>query len=267
MRAAMALVFLLSPALPAAAGQACEEHVVTPRQLDDGLALAAAVLERLPRHDARAVVLARVGADVSDQGLRWTHAGIAVRDEDTAIWRVLHKLNRCGAETSDLYRQGLGNFFLDDPHELRAWLLVPTAPVQRQVLRALERGADLALHEPRYSMIAYPFETEFQNSNQWLLELVAVATDPIGGMTRASAQRRLQRTGYRPGLITVPPSKRVAARLFRANVSFADHPWSERLRHRYGTVTVESIEAYLRRNAWLAAAEEIRLPEARDAGR
>lgn len=258
----LAALLLLPPVQPAAAGQTCEGRTVTAAQLDQALRLAQAVNARLGDLDLGAAILARVGSDVSSYGLRWTHAGLVYRTDHSKTWQVLHKLNYCGRDSSDLYRQGLANFFLDDPAEWRAWLLTPAPEVQAQLLAALTLGADQSLNEPRYSMIAYPYSRDYQNSNQWLLELLAVALDPELGTNREIAQRWLRSTGYRPGTITISPLQRFGASVARANISFTDHPVEDRIRGRYKFVTVESVEQYLRTRGWLAAAEEIRLPDA-----
>ncbi len=261
--ALIALGALLLPlAWPAAAGQSCTERPVTTVQLDRALHLAGKVIERLPASEVGAVILARVGSDVSEHGLRWTHAGLVYRTSSGQHWQVLHKLNYCGRDSADLYRQGLGNFFLDDPEEWRAWLLTPTPEVQRQLLAALDAGAAQSLNDPHYSMIAYPFALDYQNSNQWLLELLAVAMDPALAVDRRTAQAWLQHTGYRPGTVQLGPWQRLGASIARPNISFADHPIEDRMRGRYKLVTVESLEQYLRAHDLLTAEEEIRLPGA-----
>ena len=46
----------------------------------------------------------------------------------TAVWRVAHKLNHCGTAEGALYRQGLGDFFLDRPHLYQAAFVVLKSP-------------------------------------------------------------------------------------------------------------------------------------------
>jgi hypothetical protein len=86
------------------------------------------VARALDASGASVVVLARAGQDLSRYRLRWSHLGWAYRDgrRPPARWRVLHKLNHCGSAEGALYRQGLGEFFLDDLHEYVAAYAVPT---------------------------------------------------------------------------------------------------------------------------------------------
>ena len=73
-------------------------------------------------------MLARAGQNLNEYGLRYSHLGFAYRD--TNGWRVVHKLNQCGSARASIYRQGLGEFFMDDLYRYEAALVVPTAEVQ-----------------------------------------------------------------------------------------------------------------------------------------
>ncbi len=118
-------------AQPAYAGRSCEERKPSAASIERGLRLAERAHEALESAHARdateVVFLARMGQDLSRYGLRYSHLGIAYRSRDAQgqpTWRVLHKLNHCGTSESAIYRQGLGEFFLDDlwRHE-GAWVV------------------------------------------------------------------------------------------------------------------------------------------------
>jgi hypothetical protein len=109
-----------SPA-PALAGQNCEARRPTLDSIRRDLALAASVARQLDdmtqRDGTRVVFIGRAGQDLSRYGLRYSHLGIAYRDdaalEGRGAWRVVHKLNECGSSRSTLHRQGLAEFFGD----------------------------------------------------------------------------------------------------------------------------------------------------------
>jgi hypothetical protein len=112
-----AAMVLAAPA--ARAGRSCEAHALTPQSVARGLQLAQRTQQALDASGAQVVLLARAGQDLSRYGVRWSHLGIAYRQPDAAspggsVWRVLHKLNQCGSAEAAVYRQGLGDFFLDD---------------------------------------------------------------------------------------------------------------------------------------------------------
>ena len=76
------------------------------------------------RTGAQVVALGRAGQDLSKYGLRYSHFGWAYKTSE-GPWRVAHKLNECGTAVGYLYRQGLGEFFLDDLWRYEAVYAVP----------------------------------------------------------------------------------------------------------------------------------------------
>lgn len=249
--AAILLIFAAS----ANAGQSCSEKPVSPEAVTQALALAQQVQAYLESQQAQTVVLARVGSDISKHGLRYTHAALAYRDLTDGHWIVYHKLDHCGQDEASLFRQGLANFWLDDPLEYRALVLIPAPGLQKTLLEAVNQQAGPAVHQKHYSLIAYPYETAQQNSNGWLLEMIAVAQGAQAN--REQAQQWLRSNGYQPSRINIAPHERLGAALFRANVSFLDHPLKDRLRGRYSIVSVESIASYLGQRGDLLAQREL----------
>ena len=176
--AAVLLAATLTAAVTTAyAGRTCEAKLPEARNVQRGLELAERTARALDASGAQVVVLARAGQDLSKYRLRWSHLGLAYRDGEQ--WRVLHKLNQCGSASADLYRQGLGEFFLDDPFEYRAALAVLTPELQERLLPLLKDNARAAqLHTPAYSMLAYPWAQTYQQSNQWAIETLAMSQEP-----------------------------------------------------------------------------------------
>lgn len=247
---AVMLAAVLAAAGTAHAGRPCDDAPLSASAVERGLALAERTRAALDASGATVVLLARAGQDLSAYRLRWSHLGIAYRDGDgaDAPWRVLHKLNHCGTADAALYRQGLGPFFLDSPFRYEA-AFAPLAPALAAQLRPLlqnnARGAQL--HEARYNMLAYPWATRYQQSNQWALETLAGAMD-TDAATRAQAQAWLQLRGYRPTVLRLGPLTRLGANATRANVAFDDHPNHKRFSDQIETVTVDSIFDWLARS-------------------
>ena len=106
------------------AGSACTEQWLAVERFQDADALARLLHDALSRDVAEVAIVARVGSDLSRHGLRFSHAAFALRDSPGGSWRVVHLLNHCGQATGALYREGLINFFLDDPFEYAALVLV-----------------------------------------------------------------------------------------------------------------------------------------------
>lgn len=228
------------------AGRPCEPTRLSVSAVNKGLALAERTVRRLDDSGAKVVVLARAGQDLREHGLRYSHLGLAYKDTDG--WRVLHKLNQCGTDRAAIYRQGVGDFFLDTPYEYVAGIVVPTPALQERLWPLLKDGRSRAfLHTRAYNMVAYPWSTRYQQSNQWAIEFIASA---IGSdvSDRASAQRWLRATGYEPTELHLSTFTRLGARLSMANVAFDDHPNELRFSGRIRTVTVDSVFAWLQRS-------------------
>lgn len=232
------------------AGQACETRPPQANDVVRGMTLAANTAARLDATGAQVVVLARAGQDLSKYGVNWSHFGFAYREGDgpRSHWRVVHKLNQCGTASAALYRQGLGEFFLDQPHRYEAAYVELTADVQSRLLPLLRDNTRIDdWHEPRYSMVAYAWATRYQQSNQWALETLAGAMD-AGATNRQRAQAWLQLRGYEPTTLRIDPLTRLGGRMTRANIEFDDHPNAKRFSDRIETVTVDSVFVWLQRS-------------------
>lgn len=252
----LSCALLTAASLAAHAGRSCESKPPTADAVERSMALAERAAKALDSTGARVVVLARAGQNLNEYGLRYSHLGFAYRD--TNGWRVVHKLNQCGSARASIYRQGLGEFFMDDLYRFEAALVVPTAEVQARLAPALADNARMAqLNTPAYSVVAYPWAVTYQQSNQWAIETLAMTQDPAAS-TRERAQAWLKLQGYLPTTLRISPFKRLGARVGTANVAFDDHPNDKRFSDRIETVTVDSVFAWLNRSGLGSAVQVIR---------
>ncbi len=259
-------MLLVFAATAAQAGRPCEDKPLSPQQIQRGMDLAEATARRLQASGAQVVLLARAGQDLSKYGLQWSHLGFAYRDTDgdaasgpQPVWRVLHKLNHCGTARSDLFRQGLGEFFLDRPQRYDAAYAVLTPALQQALLPLLrDNAAVAALHEPRYSMVAYAWGHEYQQSNQWVLETLAAAAQAGKTRHRVEAQAWLKSQGYAPTVLHLSTATRLGARVGMAHIAFDDHPSTQRFAGHIATVTVDSMFAWLPHAGLGQAAESVK---------
>jgi hypothetical protein len=196
LRGALLCALLGLAAAHAQAGRSCENKPPTVDAIQRSLGLAERTAATLDQSGAQVVVLARAGQDLSAYGLRYSHLGLAYRESPPAsdgsakpgVWRVVHKLNQCGTAHAAVYRQGLGEFFLDDLFEYEAAVVVLAPEVQARMLSVLRSNAGVAsLNTPAYSMVAYPWAQTYQQSNQWALETLAMTQDSQAG-SRVRAQ-------------------------------------------------------------------------------
>lgn len=256
-RVAIALAVGLALSTSAFAGRSCEQKPMTDQAVIRGLNLAVKTQAALDASGAQVVVLGRSGQDLSKYNLRYSHIGLAYKLPEG--WRVMHKLNGCGTNTSNIYVQGLGEFFLDDPWRYEAVWVAPRPDVQQrlQALLANESKAS-ALHEPAYNLVSYVWGTKYQQSNQWAIETLAMAMDP-SITTRPQAQSWLQSKQYQPTALTIRAMSRLGGRVSSANVAFDDHPDAKRFSDRIETVTADSVFEWLQRSSMGAA--PVVLPE------
>jgi len=239
-------VFLsvLMPMPSAFAGANCQEKQPDPLMLAKAGEKALQLQKILNQHNARVVIVSRVGSDMSKYGIHFTHAAFIAKDLPgyQGKWTVVHLLNQCGTARSAIYRQGLFNFFADDLHTMDFSFSVPSVDVQNKILALLK--APHKLHNPHYSMLAYPFSTQYQNSNQWVLEVLTAAES--GAKNREDVQQVLVTNNFKPGYVQIDGMTKFGANLFSANVQFDDHPRAEQQSGNYSVITVDSLLNYLK---------------------
>ena len=252
---------LIAWAGSAHAGRSCENKPLTAETMSKGLNLAVKAAKALDaeykKNGTEVVLLAREGQDLSKYELKYSHYGWAYRTPE-GVWRVAHKLNECGTAGGHVYRQGLGEFFLDDMWSYTAGVQVPTPAVQKALWSFLTQPSVLRLQNEPYSMVSYAWGQKYQQSNQWATETLAAAMNPAGIQNRAQAQSWLQAQGYEPSSLIIRAFSRLGGRMTAANIAFDDHPNDKRYASRIETVTVDSVTRWLQRTQMAAAVQEIR---------
>ncbi len=260
----LAMALAIGLVATAHAGRSCQEADLPKTQtIERGLRLAERTYQALEASGERVVILARAGQDLSKYRLRYSHLGFAYQAPDGTgghVWRVLHKLNQCGTTTASIYRQGLGEFFLDDLWRQEAAWVVPTRDVQDKLLQVLlDDSRATRFHHRPYSIVSYAWGRQYQQSNQWAIETLAAAMEPAA-TSRDTAQAWLRLKGYQPTTLVIGPVTRLGARISSANVAFDDHPSARRFSDQIDTVTVDSVFAWLQRAGLGSAPVVIRQP-------
>ena len=253
--AACLAVAVMLASEPAVAGRNCDTPQPPKAEVvSRALGLAERTLNALNASNAQVVVLARAGQDLSKYGLKYSHLGFAYKHTDSegaSVWRVLHKLNQCGTASSAIYRQGLGDFFMDDLWLYEAAWVVPTPAVQAKLLNFLrDEPRALQLHHKPYNMVSYVWGQKYQQSNQWAIETLAAAMNANSAnssFSRTQAQAWLQSQSYQPSTLKIGALSRLGGRAGSANIAFDDHPSEKRFSDRIETVTVDSVFAWLPR--------------------
>lgn len=238
---------------------------LTATQHDRALRFAATVKSELERSGASVALVARAGTDLARFGMRYSHAGIALRANPAAPWSVRQLYYDCDESRPRLFDQGLTSFVIGAQRPDSGFLsvlLLPAEPAARLERAALDDRLALALLQPQYSANAYPWALTFQNCNQWVVELLAAAwADPAAdaawarpdkrdSLDTATLRRRsqtwLREQAYEPAVFEVGwRVAMLAANLFVPWISEADHPAEDLNARRYRVTMPASIEAFV----------------------
>lgn len=192
------------------------------------------------------VLIARMGQDLSQFGLKYSHLGYAVRGVKRNEWGVIHLLNRDSSGTSGIYQEGLVNFYSDNPFRFEAEIF--TLPLSKEELKlAREKLMLTALdfHCSNYSLTSHPWSLSTQNSNQWVLEFLASILEE-SVTDRASAQIWLKEKGYTPSNLPIKLPTQWVGPLLKDSISFKDQPEEQQLSELIQTITVDSVIDYLK---------------------
>jgi hypothetical protein len=188
----------------------------------------------------------------------------------------------CDERVPRLYDQGMAGFVAGTEDPALGYvsiLLLPPRAAQALAQRALDNAASLRLLGAAYSANAYAFSDRYQNCNQWVAELLALAwgrlDDDADGLAhdhaqdgsgsdavRAAAQQWLKDAGYAPTVFDASSLLLTLARPFVPWVHGDDHPAADRAARRYEVSMPSSIEAFV--HAQVPGAQRIELCHAGD---
>ena len=158
-------------------------------QNDRLIRFGAIVKAELERSGASVALIARSGLDLSRFGQRYSHAGVSLKAGPESPWAVRQLYFDCDERRPRLFDQGMAAFVLGGDEPTLGYvsvLLLPPAPAAALESTALDNRQALALLGREYSANAYPFSPRYQNCNQWVAELLAIAWGPgheTGGAT------------------------------------------------------------------------------------
>ena len=259
--------------LPAAARAISFEVCDRPRepsadQRDVMLRFGAIVREQLVAADQDVALIARSGLDLHRLAVRYSHEGVALKDNDGRPWSVRELYYSCEDHQPRVFDEGMAGFLMgtDDP-ETSFISLVFLPPGRAAPLRttAVDKHHALGVLGASYSANAYPFSTLHQNCNQWVMELLADAwgageSDDHSGTdadarTRAQAWMRAQ--GYLPTVFTVSAHPMTWLADIVPWLANDDHPPHEIAHDRYNVSMPSSIETFVQAKVSGASRVEI----------
>jgi hypothetical protein len=252
-----------TPALASAAWQFCDHQApLSATQQDRMLRFAAVIKAELERSGHTVALVSRNGTNLQRFGIRYSHAGVSLKAHTAGAWSVRQLYYACDERRPRLFDQGLAGFVFGSDAPTLSYVsivLLPAAQAADLERVAMDRARALRLLAARYSANAHPYEQTYQNCNQWLVELLAVAWGalPDGEDLRARAQHWLAGRAYAPAPVMVGSHLLMFIAPFVPMIHVDDHPVEDQYALQFRTSLPASIEAFVREQ--LPGAQRIEL--------
>lgn len=238
----LSLLWLISGAVCAGSRAGSGESAFT----EEALATFAKQVERYAaRYRARVFILARQGVpeDELPEGVKFTHTALAVystistTDGRQLKGYAIHNLYQSaeGAGTSHLALDYPVDFFQSVP-VLKAGVLIPSDAVQDKVLQVVQSGQAARLHNPHYSILSNPFNSQFQNCTELTLDILFSALYSTDNRAQIKANERAY---FKPQSIPLSATERWFGSMVREDFTLADHSGPVQ------TVTFASLRRFL----------------------
>ncbi|MBO9489200.1 DUF2145 domain-containing protein [Endozoicomonas sp. G2_1] len=178
---------------------------------------------------ARAFIIARLGQpqEKLPKGIEFTHTAIAVYSEitlsngKTAKGYAIHNLyqNADNSAKSSLVTDYPVDFFWG-VSELKAGIIIPSAELQQRIIEVIASGQNQQLHNPRYSLIANPYNNRYQNCTEHTLNIVNAAIYQTTDMSRLKANTKAY---FSPQPIHFSRLKLSLGSMFNSGITMKDH--------------------------------------------
>jgi hypothetical protein len=233
------------------------------------LRFGAVVRQALVASGRDVALIARSGLDLHRLDVRYSHEGVALKDNGTTPWSVRELYYSCDDHKPRVFDEGLAGFLMGTDDPVTSWVSLVLLPAETSLsLRdtATDKGHALGVLGASYSANAYPFSTLHQNCNQWVIELLADAwgaaddaapgagddaasrdaeAGPSSETARTRAQRWLYHQGYRPTEFRVSLHPMLWLADILPWLSNDDHPAAELADNRYSVSMPSSVETFV----------------------
>ncbi len=133
---------------------------------------------------ARAFIIGRVGRPPEQlpKGVEFTHTAVAIYsaislpDGSFARGYAIHNLYQTAdkKDVSELVTDYPVDFFWN-AHQMRAGIIIPSEDLQQRLIAAYAQGVQHKVHVPRYSVLANPFNADYQNCTEHTLDVINAA--------------------------------------------------------------------------------------------
>ncbi|ESP91167.1 MULTISPECIES: DUF2145 domain-containing protein [Pseudoalteromonas] len=248
-RYAIYLTIALQSISAIAGSERSSEHYFEPSEIAQ---FAKQVEKYSAAHRAHVFIIGRVGQPSSTlpEGVEFTHVALAVYSQITTN----NGEKRYGYAIHNLYQQAndpaKSELVTDYPtdffwsvKELKAGIAIPKLSVQKRILEAISSGVAEQLHNPKYSLIANPYNNQRQNCTEYTLNVINAALYKTSDMAQLKANTKAY---FNAQPLSVSRFKLFFGSVFKDEIYRKDHSGRVRI------ATFTSIRDYLEQYDLLA---------------
>lgn len=242
MRVLILSIFLLLSSQVFAGSQAPSKAVFSPEEI---VAFAKHVERYAASKGAHAFIIGRTGRPTSElpKGIQYTHTAVAVysaiqlQSGETEYGYAIHNLYQRANQPgkSDIIVDYPVDFFWG-AQVLQAGIVIPTPSVQQKLVNLIAQQKHLGLHNPKYSVVANPFNSKRQNCTEYTLDMLQSAIYNTSDTRRIKANNKAY---FNPQTVHMSRMKLALGSLVSDGVSLSDHNGKVR------TATFTTIANYL----------------------
>ena len=205
----------------------------------------------LERSGQRVALIARSGLDLNWLGARYSHAGISLKASPNGAWSVRQLYYACDEKKPRIFDQGMSGFLLGADNPSVGYVSVVLLPANEATSverTAMDKRQALRLLGATYSANAYAFSVRYQNCNQWMMEMLAVAWGDLADVDdlRLVSQRWLRDQNYLPTAFEIGLRPLMWLTNFIPWLHNDDHPEMDISNKIYRVSMPASIESFVR---------------------
>jgi hypothetical protein len=225
-----------------AGSQANKQSVIEPEKIVE---FAKDVEKYAAAKGARAFIIARVGRPKKDlpKGIDYTHTAVAIYSNiqlasgEIAQGYAIHNLYQVDGKPnrSELVQDYPVDFFWG-AQTLKAGIIIPSEEIQSRLIELIASGKNRDLHNPKYSVISSPMNSQLQNCTEHTLDLINASIYQSTDIKKLKANTRAHYTAQR---VRTSRFKLMFGSLLMDDVTTKDH------RGKIATATFGSIYKYL----------------------
>ncbi|MDX1513331.1 MAG: DUF2145 domain-containing protein [Gammaproteobacteria bacterium] len=196
---------------------------------------------------ARVALVSRVGRPSAElpEGIEFTHVGIAVyslittSDGRTVPGYAMYNLYQSDERPNTSFlKQDYPLDYYAAVYELKAGVIIPSPELQQKLLEVVLSDIYDQLHNPRYSAISNPFNDQFQNCTEFVLDVMNAAIYDTGDVRLIKANEAAY---FEPEPVRVGAFKLLLGSIFTPDITTSDHAGP------VATATFGSIARYMQK--------------------